>query len=283
MKLKCRTVEGFLSEYIDGDLSPELHAAISAHLSGCERCRREVKELRRTIDLVKEDEVPIPPESHFDRLWSGITAELEEVDVHTGLKLYLLRGLRSVKEALEMWGISWKIKYAAVTLVLILLSLLVDRTLFRPSVDEILFNTIQRSLSSAKTPFLAIEVPRYSNRPITADYKTGLIVRKDEGRFQVMGVMINLKSVQIKDGVLTLVGDIDLSKPPEGDDLPRSDGIPAPELKLKDIALSSPSRVWLSDSPKPREGKLSEESGLRSMIYTDTDAAFANISIGDLN
>ena len=102
------------------------------------------------------------------------------------------------------------IKYVVVTLALILLSLIVDRTLFRPSVDEILFNTIQRSLSSEEAPFLAIEVPRYSNRPITADYKTGLILRKDKGRFQVMGVMINLKSVQIKDGVLTLVGDIDL-------------------------------------------------------------------------
>ncbi|HEX29015.1 TPA: hypothetical protein ENG04_02910 [Candidatus Poribacteria bacterium] len=283
MRLRCRTVRGLLSEYIDGDLSPELHVAISAHLSGCERCRREIEELRRTVELVREEEIPMPSESHFDELWSGITAEIEEVAVHTGFKLYLMRGLRSVRETLEGWGISWKIKYVVVTLALILLSLIVDRTLFRPSVDEILFNTIQRSLSSEEAPFLAIEVPRYSNRPITADYKTGLILRKDKGRFQVMGVMINLKSVQIKDGVLTLVGDIDLSKPPEGDDLPRSDGIPAPELKLKDIALSSPSRVWLSDSPKPRESRLSEESLLRSMIYADTDAAFANVSIGDLN
>jgi len=281
MRLGCRAVRGFLSEYIDGDLPPELNVAISAHLSGCERCRREGEGLCRTVELIREDEVPLPSERHFDELWSAIAVELEDVSVHTGFKLYLKRGLRSVGEALEAWGISWKIKYAALTLTLILLSLLVDRTLFRPSVDEILFNTIQRSLSSADTPFLAVEVPQGSNRPITADYKTRLILKKDEGRFQVMGVMINLKSVQIKDGVLTLVGDIDLSKPPEEDDLPRSDGIPVPELKLKDMALSVPSRVWLSDSPKPREGGPSEESELRSMIYTDT--AFANISIGDLN
>jgi hypothetical protein len=286
MRLSCQVVEGLLSEYIDGELSRRDHMAVSAHLAGCKRCRREAEELRRTIDLVRKDEVPMPSESYFDGLWPEIAAELEGVNLRTGVKLYLRQKLRTVEHALERWGISWKIKYVAITLMLVVLSLLVDRTLFRPSVDELLFNTIQRTLSSAGSPLLAVKGPRYSSRPITAEYKTGFIAwrREEDGKgkeqLRLMGLMINLKSIQIKDGVLTVVGDIDLTGLPrdEVSELLKFEGLPAPEVKTDDIALAAPSRVWLPNSPEPP----SRESRLRS-IYADTDTAFANISIDDLN
>lgn len=50
--------------------------AVVAHLRGCLRCRVEVDDLRRTVDLVREggvgDALPAPP----DRVWQGIAAEL---------------------------------------------------------------------------------------------------------------------------------------------------------------------------------------------------------------
>ncbi len=61
--------------------------AVSAHLQGCERCRAEVTDLRRTVELARErgvgDALVAPP----PRVWEGIAAELglpEERNGHVG-------------------------------------------------------------------------------------------------------------------------------------------------------------------------------------------------------
>ena len=50
--------------------------AVAAHLRGCARCRTEVDDLRRTVELAREggvgDALAAPP----DRVWQGIVAEL---------------------------------------------------------------------------------------------------------------------------------------------------------------------------------------------------------------
>jgi hypothetical protein len=50
--------------------------AVAAHLHGCERCRTEVADLRRTVELAREggvgDALVAPPA----RVWQGIAAEL---------------------------------------------------------------------------------------------------------------------------------------------------------------------------------------------------------------
>ena len=48
----CVHLLGSLSEYIDGDLNPELCQEIEKHLEGCEDCRVVLNTTRRTIDLV---------------------------------------------------------------------------------------------------------------------------------------------------------------------------------------------------------------------------------------
>ncbi len=51
--LNCETLLGSLSEYIDGELGPELCQEIEKHLAGCDNCRVVLNTTKRTIDLVQ--------------------------------------------------------------------------------------------------------------------------------------------------------------------------------------------------------------------------------------
>ncbi len=51
--LNCEALLGSLSEYIDGELNPELCQEIEKHLAGCENCRVVLNTTKRTIDLVQ--------------------------------------------------------------------------------------------------------------------------------------------------------------------------------------------------------------------------------------
>ncbi len=49
----CESLLGSLSEYIDGELNPELCREIEKHLAECENCRVVLNTTKRTIDLVQ--------------------------------------------------------------------------------------------------------------------------------------------------------------------------------------------------------------------------------------
>lgn len=51
--MNCESLLGSLSEYIDGELSPELCQEIEKHLAGCDNCRIVLNTTRRTIELVR--------------------------------------------------------------------------------------------------------------------------------------------------------------------------------------------------------------------------------------
>ena len=53
MHQNCESLLGSLSEYIDGELNPELCREIEKHLAGCENCRVVLNTTKRTIDLVQ--------------------------------------------------------------------------------------------------------------------------------------------------------------------------------------------------------------------------------------
>lgn len=48
----CEELLGSLSEYIDGELNPELCQELEKHLAGCDNCRVVLNTTKRTIDLV---------------------------------------------------------------------------------------------------------------------------------------------------------------------------------------------------------------------------------------
>ena len=50
--MNCEKLLGTLSEYIDGELNPELCQELEKHLAGCDNCRVVLNTTMRTIDLV---------------------------------------------------------------------------------------------------------------------------------------------------------------------------------------------------------------------------------------
>jgi anti-sigma factor RsiW len=61
MSQSCRDHLGELSDYLEGDLQPELCAEIERHLAECGKCRIVVDTLRKTIMLYRaygHEEVP---------------------------------------------------------------------------------------------------------------------------------------------------------------------------------------------------------------------------------
>jgi anti-sigma factor (TIGR02949 family) len=60
--LDCANLLGSLSDYIDGELSPELCRELEKHLAGCQDCRVVLNTTQRTIDLVRSPEAapPVP-------------------------------------------------------------------------------------------------------------------------------------------------------------------------------------------------------------------------------
>lgn len=51
--MDCEKLLGSLSEYIDGDLGPELCQELEKHLASCENCQVVLNTTKRTIDLVQ--------------------------------------------------------------------------------------------------------------------------------------------------------------------------------------------------------------------------------------
>lgn len=50
----CHDLISSLSDYVDGDLSPELCQILERHLSECHNCQVVVNTLKKTIDLYHE-------------------------------------------------------------------------------------------------------------------------------------------------------------------------------------------------------------------------------------
>ena len=72
----CENLLGSLSEYIDGELSPELCQEIEKHLAGCENCRVVLNTTRRTIDLVHSPiEKSDIPEDVRERLFKRLNLD----------------------------------------------------------------------------------------------------------------------------------------------------------------------------------------------------------------
>jgi anti-sigma factor (TIGR02949 family) len=74
--VNCEQLLGSLSEYIDGELPPELCEEIEKHLSGCDDCRVVLNTTKRTIDLVHAPvEKPDLPEDVRERLFKRLNLD----------------------------------------------------------------------------------------------------------------------------------------------------------------------------------------------------------------
>ncbi len=71
----CESLLGALSEYIDGNLAPELCRELEKHLAGCEDCRVVLNTTRRTIDLVRDPVDQPVPDDVRERLFKRLSLE----------------------------------------------------------------------------------------------------------------------------------------------------------------------------------------------------------------
>lgn len=73
----CHDLLSSLSEYVDGELSPDLCAELEKHLCECERCRIVVDTMKKTVELYQE----MPSDSQLpDEVRSRLFARLDLED-----------------------------------------------------------------------------------------------------------------------------------------------------------------------------------------------------------
>ena len=72
----CSGVVEHLSDYLDGELEPQMLTEVEAHLEECEDCKHCAEEIRATIDMIRKNVSRLLPETDRDsiraRLWDAI-------------------------------------------------------------------------------------------------------------------------------------------------------------------------------------------------------------------
>lgn len=77
--MTCREVIEFLSEYLNGELPPDVVTAFEEHLSICPDCVAYIDSYQKTIDLAKDailnPETPVPDEVPEDLIKAILTTK----------------------------------------------------------------------------------------------------------------------------------------------------------------------------------------------------------------
>ena len=75
--MSCDEFNSMITPYLDNELPPERRAFFESHLASCERCRRELEELRKLkeeLDMIRFKE---PTDAELDRYWHSVYNRLE--------------------------------------------------------------------------------------------------------------------------------------------------------------------------------------------------------------
>jgi anti-sigma factor RsiW len=81
MRLDCKHVWPYLSDYIDGSVSREEREAIELHLEHCEICSAILDSVHNILVLTADDRVFRLPVGYGDRLHARIEEELNRASV----------------------------------------------------------------------------------------------------------------------------------------------------------------------------------------------------------
>ena len=76
MKLDCKHVWGFISDYIDHTVAPELRVEIEKHLEHCEICSAILDSTRNILVLTADDRTFELPVGFSERLHERLAKEL---------------------------------------------------------------------------------------------------------------------------------------------------------------------------------------------------------------
>jgi predicted anti-sigma-YlaC factor YlaD len=77
MKLDCKHVWAYISDYIDGSVAPEMRAEIEKHLEHCEICSAILDSTRNILILTADDRTFELPVGFSERLHERLAMELE--------------------------------------------------------------------------------------------------------------------------------------------------------------------------------------------------------------
>lgn len=80
MRLQCRSIQQYLSDYIDCGLSDRRNTMVKNHLRRCSACRCELESLRRTTGLLNYYVEPEPPAGYHERFWRGLQFTIEQTE-----------------------------------------------------------------------------------------------------------------------------------------------------------------------------------------------------------
>jgi anti-sigma factor RsiW len=72
LEISCRAVWKLLSSYIDGELGPETHRNLEAHLSKCNHCKALIDGAKNVVRLVADERTFDLPPGFAERLRKSI-------------------------------------------------------------------------------------------------------------------------------------------------------------------------------------------------------------------
>jgi anti-sigma factor RsiW len=76
MVLNCKHVWGQISNYIEGDVAPELREAIEKHLAHCRHCAAVLDSTRNILVLIADDRAFEIPVGYSDRLHARLREKI---------------------------------------------------------------------------------------------------------------------------------------------------------------------------------------------------------------
>lgn len=76
MVINCEQVWREVSDYLDGEVDPELKAAIEEHVRGCQRCTAVVDGMRNVVQLYGDERMMEVPVGYSRRLHQRLEADL---------------------------------------------------------------------------------------------------------------------------------------------------------------------------------------------------------------
>jgi Putative zinc-finger/TAT (twin-arginine translocation) pathway signal sequence len=82
VNFNCEDVWREVSNYLDGDVAPDLRAAIEHHVRGCERCAAVVEGTRNIVQLYGDDRMLEVPLGFSQRLHSHLHEKLDGQTLH---------------------------------------------------------------------------------------------------------------------------------------------------------------------------------------------------------
>jgi len=65
--MNCRAVVELMTDYLEGALTPADLARFEAHISGCDRCRAYLEQLRKTLKITGRIAVTEPVPASLER------------------------------------------------------------------------------------------------------------------------------------------------------------------------------------------------------------------------